>query len=110
MVVLVLGTKGYTQGAILSLLNSFEAETAENAHDSTYGPQTRTVTSMFAGEDENQLLDQGEEEFGSDLSDHDDDDGNGNGSNTMIVMDKNAKESLAKEMKEKDYDLEGIDS
>ena len=32
------------------------------------------------------------------------DDGNGNGSNTMIVVDKNAKESLAKEMKEKDYD------
>ena len=28
----------------------------------------------------------------------------------MIVIDKNAKESLAKEMKEKDYDLEGVDS
>ena len=28
----------------------------------------------------------------------------------MFVIDKNAKESLAKEMKEKDYDLEGVDS
>ena len=65
---------------------------------------------MFAGNNENQWLDQVKEEFGSNLLEHDDDDGNGNGSNTMIVMDKNAKESLAKEMKEKDYDLEGIDS
>ncbi len=32
-----------------------------------------TVTSMFAGDDENQWLDQVEEEFGSDSSDHDDD-------------------------------------
>ena len=59
---------------------------------------------MFAGNDENQWLDQVKEEFGSNLLEHNDDDGNGNGSNTMIVMDKNAKESLAKEMKEKDYD------
>ncbi len=65
---------------------------------------------MFAGNDENQWLDQVKEEFGSNLLEHNDDDGNGNGSNTMIVMDKNAKESLAKEMKEKDYDLKGIDS
>ena len=32
----------------MSLLNSFEAEAADNAHDSTYDPQARTVTSMFA--------------------------------------------------------------
>jgi hypothetical protein len=51
---------------------------------------------MFAGNNENQWLDQVKEEFGSNLLEHDDDDGNGNGSNTMIVMDKNAKESLAK--------------
>ena len=86
----------------MSLLNSFEAEAADNAHDSTYIPQSRTITSMFAGDDENQWLDQVEEEFGSDLSDHDEDDGNGNGTKTMIVIDKNAKESLAKELKEKD--------
>jgi hypothetical protein len=102
--------KGYTQGTISSLLNSFEAEAAENAHDSVYDPQARTVTSMFAGDDENQWLDQVEEEFGSDLSDHDEDDGNGNGGSTTIEIDKSAKESLAKEMKEKDYDLEGVDS
>jgi hypothetical protein len=102
--------KGYTQGAILSLLNSFEAEAADNAHDSTYNPQARTITSMFAGDDDNQWLDQVEEEFGSDLSDHDEDDRNGNGTKTTFVIDKDAKESLAKEMKEKDYDLEGVDS
>jgi hypothetical protein len=102
--------KGYTQGAILSLLNSFEAEAADNAHDSTYDPQARTITSMFAGDDDNQWLDQVEEEFGSDLSDHDEDDRNGNGTKTTFVIDKDAKESLAKEMKEKDYDLEGVDS
>jgi hypothetical protein len=102
--------KGYTQGAILSLLNSFEAEAADNAHDSTYDPQARTITSMFAGDDDNQWLDQVEEEFGSDLSDHDKDDGNGNATKTTFVLDKDAKESLAKEMKEKDYDLEGVDS
>jgi hypothetical protein len=94
----------------LSLLNSFEAEAADNAHDSTYDPQARTITSMFAGDDDNQWLDQVEEEFGSDLSDHDEDDGNGNGPKTTFVIDKDAKESLAKEMKEKDYDLEGVDS
>jgi hypothetical protein len=82
----------------------------ENAHDSTYDPQVRTVTSMFAGDNENQWLDQAKEEFGSNLSDHDEDNGNGNGTTTMIDIDKNAKESLAKEMKEKSYDLEGVDS
>jgi hypothetical protein len=102
--------KGNTQGAILSLLNSFEADAADNAHDSTYDPQARTLTSMFAGDDENQWLDQVKEEFGSDLSDHEEDDGNGNESKTMLVIDKNAKESLAKEIREKDYDLEGVDS
>ncbi len=55
--------KGYTQGAISSLLNSFEAEAAENAHDSTYNPQSRIVTSMFADNDKNQWLDQVEEDF-----------------------------------------------
>jgi hypothetical protein len=65
---------------------------------------------MFAGDDDNQWLDQVEEEFGSDLSDHDEDDGDGNGSKTTFVFDQDAKESLAKEMKEKDYDLEGVDS
>ena len=65
---------------------------------------------MFAGNDENQWLDQVEEEFGSDLSDHDEDDGNGNGTKTMIVIDKNTKESLVKEIKEKDYNLEGVNS
>ena len=94
----------------MSLLNSFEAEAADNAHDSTYDPQARTITSMFAGDDDNQWLDQVEEEFGSDLSDHDEDDGNGNATKTTFVLDQDAKESLAKEMKEKDYDLEGVDS
>ncbi len=102
--------KGYTQETILSVLNSFEAEAAKNAHDSTYYSQARTVTSMFAGDNENQWLDQVKEEFGSDLSDHDEDNGNGNGTTTRIEIDMNAKESLAKEMKEKNYDLEGIDS
>jgi hypothetical protein len=102
--------KGYTQGAISSLLNSFEAEAAENAHDSTYDLLARTVTSMFAGDDENQWLDQVEEEFGSNLSDHDEDDEDSNGATTTIEIEKSAKESLAKEMKEKNYDLEGVDS
>jgi hypothetical protein len=62
--------KGYTQGTIANLLNSFESEAADNAHDSTYDPQEMTVVSMFAGNDENQWLDQVEEEFGSDLSDN----------------------------------------
>ena len=65
---------------------------------------------MFAGNDKNQWLDQVKEEFGSDISDHDEDDGNGTRTKTMFVIDKNAKESLAKEMKEKDYDSEGVDS
>ena len=94
----------------MSLLNSFEEEAADNAQDSTYHPQPRMIISIFAGDDENQGLDQVEEEFGSDLLDHNEDDGNGNGTKAMFVIDKNAKESLAKEMKEKDYDLEGVDS
>jgi hypothetical protein len=49
-----------------------------------------------------------EEEFGSNLSDHDED--NNNASKTTIELDKDAKASLAKEMKEKDYDMEGVDS
>jgi hypothetical protein len=102
--------KGYTQGTISSLLNSFEAEATKNAHDFTYNPQARTVTSMFAGDNKNQWLDKIEKEFGSDLSDHNNEDGNGNGTKFMIEIDKNAKESLAKEMKEKNNDLEGIDS
>ena len=65
---------------------------------------------MFAGDDENQWLDQVEEEFGSNLSDHDEDDDNGNGTTTTIEIEKNARKSLAKEMKEKNYDLEGVDS
>ena len=76
--------------------------------DSTYDPQARTITSMFAGDDENQWLDQVEEEFWSDLLDHDEDDGNGNGTKTTIVIDKNAKESLAKEMKEKHFPRFGL--
>jgi hypothetical protein len=55
--------KGYTQGTILSLLNSFKSDTADNAHDSAYDPATMTVTSMFAGNNKNQMLDQVEEEF-----------------------------------------------
>ena len=100
--------KGYTQGTIASLLNSFESEATDNAHDSTYDPQEMTVVSMFAGNDENQWLDQVEEEFGSDLSDHDEDDVTG--SRTTIEIGMDAKESLAKEMKGKDYDIEGVDS
>jgi hypothetical protein len=60
--------KGYTQGTIASLLNNFELEAADNTHKSTYNPQEMTVISMFAGDNENQWLDQVEEEFGSDLS------------------------------------------
>jgi hypothetical protein len=66
------------------------------------------VTSMFAGDDENQWLDQVEEEFGSDLSDHEED--NIGASGTTIELGLDAKASLAKEMKGKDYDLEGVDS
>ncbi len=100
--------KEYTHGTIGSLLNSFESDATDNAHDSLYNPQSMSVTSMFAGDDKNQLLDQVEEEFGSDLSDHNED--NINSSGTTIKLDKDAKASLAKEMKGKDYDLEGIES
>jgi hypothetical protein len=93
---------------LLSLLNSFESDAADNAHDSTYDPTSMTITSMLAGDDKNQWLNQVEEEFGSDLSDHDKD--NINNSGTTIELDKDAKASLAKEMKGKDYDLEGIKS
>jgi hypothetical protein len=48
--------------------------------------------------------------FGSDLSDHNKDDGYSNGTTTTIDIDKSAKKSYAKEMKEKNYDLEGVDS
>ncbi len=65
---------------------------------------------MFAGNNKNQWLDKVEKEFGSDLSDHNDDNGNSNGTKSTIEIDKNAKESLAKETKEKNYDLEDVDS
>jgi hypothetical protein len=65
--------KGYTQGTIAILLNSFESEATDNAQDSTYDPQEMTVVSMFAGNDENQWLDQVKEEFGSDLLDNKED-------------------------------------
>jgi hypothetical protein len=60
-----------------------------------------SVTSMVAGDDENQWLDQVEEVFGSDQSDHNKD--NINSSGTTIELDKDAKASLAKEMKGKNY-------
>ena len=100
--------KGYTQGTIASLMNSFESEAADNAHDSTYDLQEMTVVSMFAGDDENQWLDQVEEEFGSDLLDNEVDEVTG--TKTTIEIGIDAKASLAKEMKEKDYDIEGVDS
>jgi hypothetical protein len=100
--------KEYSQGTIASLLNSFESDTANNAHDSSNDPQSITVTSMFAGDDKNQWLDQVEEEFGSDLSDREED--NIGASRTTIELGVDAKASLAKEMKGKDYDLEGVDS
>jgi hypothetical protein len=65
--------KGYTQGTIASLLNCFESDVADDAHDSTYDARSMTVTSMFASDDKNQWLDQVEEEFGSNSSDHDKD-------------------------------------
>jgi hypothetical protein len=108
MVVLALGGKGLYSRHHPSLLNSFESDAADNAQDSTYDPSSMTVTSMFAGYNDNQWLDQDEEEFGSDLSDHDEDKINNSG--TTIELDKDAKASLAKEMKGKDYDLEGIGS
>ncbi len=98
--------KGYTLGTIASLLNSFESDAADNTHDSTYNPQNTTVTSMFASNNENQWLNQVEEEFGSDLSNHEEDNNNASGAN--IELDKDTKASLAKEMKGKDYDVEGV--
>jgi hypothetical protein len=65
--------KGYTQGIIASLLNSFKSDAANNTHDSTYDPQSMTVTSIFAGDDKDQWLDQVKEKFGSNLSDHEED-------------------------------------
>jgi hypothetical protein len=65
--------KGYTQGTKASLLNSFESDAADNAHPSTYDPQSMTVTSMFASDNKNQWLDKVEEEFGSNLSNHNED-------------------------------------
>jgi hypothetical protein len=67
-----------------------------------------TVISMFAGDNENQWLDQVEEEFGSDLSEIDDD--KATGAKTTIKIGINAKVALEKEMKEKDYDIEGVNS
>jgi hypothetical protein len=92
--------KGYTQGTIVSLLNSFESDAADNAHDSLYNLQSMSVTSMFANDNKNQWLDQVKEEFGSNLSDHDKD--NINRTSTIIELDKDAKASLEK--------LEGIKS
>jgi hypothetical protein len=86
--------KGYIQGTIASLLNSFESDAADNAHDSSYNPQSMSVTSMFASEYENQWLDQVEEEFGSNLSDHNKD--NINSSSKTIELDEDAKASLTK--------------
>ena len=63
---------------------------------------------MFAGDNKNQLLDQVKEEFESYLSDNDED--NIHNSGTTIELNKDAKASLAKEMKGKDYDLDGIES
>jgi hypothetical protein len=67
------GLRGYTEGTIASLLNSFESDAADNGHDSTYDPWPMTVTSMLAGDNKNQWLDQVEEEFGSNLSNHNED-------------------------------------
>jgi hypothetical protein len=86
--------KGYTQGTIASLLNSFELDATDNAHDSTYDPQSMTVTSMFVGDIKNQWLDQVEEEFGSDLSDHEVNMIGNSGTTIKLGMD--AKASLAK--------------
>jgi hypothetical protein len=67
-----------------------------------------TVTSMFAGDNNNQWLDQVEEEFGTNLSVNSEDVIGVSG--TTIEIDKDTKASLKKEMKGKDYDLEGVDS
>jgi hypothetical protein len=53
-------------------------------------------------------LDQVEEEFGSDLLENKEDEVTG--TKTTIKIGIDAKASLAKEMKEKDYDIEGVDS
>jgi hypothetical protein len=53
-------------------------------------------------------LDQVEEEFGSDLLDNEVDEVTG--TKTIIEIGIDAKASLAKEMKEKDNDIEGVDS
>jgi hypothetical protein len=100
--------KGYTQGTIASLLNNFQSDDADNAHDSLYDPRSMIVTSMFAGDHKNQWLDPVEEEFGSNLSDHNEE--NINSTSTAIELDKDGNASLAKEMKWKDYNLEGIKS
>jgi len=100
--------KGYTQGTIGSLLNSFESDAADDAHDSLYNPQSMSVTSMFASDDKNHWLDQVEKEFRRNLSDHCVD--NINSTSTTIELDKDAKASLAKEMKVKDKNIEGIKS
>jgi hypothetical protein len=89
--------KGYTQGIIASLLNSFESDAADNAHDSLYNTQSMFATSTFVGDNKNQWLDQVKEEFGSGLSDHNEDN-----SSTTIELDKDDKASLAIEMKGKD--------
>jgi hypothetical protein len=49
-----------------------------------------------------------EEEFGSDLSEIDDIEATE--AKTTIKIGINAKASLEKEMKEKDYDIKGVDS
>ncbi len=49
-----------------------------------------------------------EEEFGSDLLENKEDEVTG--TKTTIKIGIDAKASLAKEMKEKDYDIEGVDS
>ncbi len=85
---------------IASLVNSFESDAANNAHDSTYNPRFMTVTSMFAGDKENQWLEHVEEEFGNNLSNHNKD--VISVSETTIDMDKDTKVSLEKEMKGND--------
>jgi hypothetical protein len=45
--------KLYTQGTIGSLLNSFESNASDIAHDSLYNPQSMSVIFMFAGDDKN---------------------------------------------------------
>jgi hypothetical protein len=86
----------------------FKSDVTGNAHDLPYDPQSRSVTSMFVGDNENQWLDQDKEVFGSNLSNHKED--NIDGSRTTVELDKDAKASLAKEMKGKDYNLEGVKS